>query len=530
MAWLLRFARILLHRRPRAGDGAVPGAAAGAPGRGGVVEACARGAAWRRRPVLRVAAAALCGVAALFATPICNAVQYQIVYVPVTVMVNGKAVVIRRPVIRPVPPQPLLYTLGVQPDGAGTVTSTPPGIDCGADCSEAYAIGTAVTLNAAPAAGSSFSGWSGDCAGTAPACTVTLDKARSVTASFVSVPPPSAGAPTIGGCPLFPDQAIFNVRIDDRARFPAHAQSDVWVNGIGGTRRLHADWGVNDNPEQYADYYGIPYNVVDGSTATTAWPVVSLEDGYPEESDCAVAQSGGGYRIHRGCHTLAAAQRRFPFPLDARIKLEGGACNDPDNCGDRHVLVLEQGACRLWESWFTYKSGGVWSAGSTAAWDLRSHAMRPVTWTSADAAGLPILPLLARVDEASAGEVRHALRVTFRDGVLAKAYVWPGRHRAGGDTAGGIPFGALLRLKSSFVVPAAWTTQAQALARAMQRYGLYVADIGSDLYVQGEPSARWDAATISQLQSLPMNQFEFVDTTTITRDPRFDPDSLRGAW
>lgn len=329
---------------------------------------------------------------------------------------------------------------------------------------------------------------------------------------------------------MFPDQAIFNVRIDDRARFPAHAQSNAWINSIGSTRRLHADWGVNDNPQQNADYYGIPYNIVDGTTATTTWPLVSLEDGYPDESDCAAAQPGGGYAIHRGCHTLATSQRRFPFPLDDRIKLEGGACNDPDNCGDRHVLVVEQGTCRLWESWFTYKAGGAWSAGSTAAWDLRAYALRPGTWTSADAAGLPILPLLARVDEASAGEVRHALRVTFRDGVLAKANVWPARHRAGGDTAGGIPFGALLRLMPSYIVPSTWTTQARALARAMQRYGLYVADIGSDLYVQGEPSARWDEATITQLQTLPMNQFEFVDTSAVTADPRFDPNSLRGAW
>jgi hypothetical protein len=477
----------------------------------------------------RVAGAGLCSTVALLLAPASHAVQYQIVYVPVTVLVNGKPVVIRRPVVRPVPP-PARFTLSVQLIGTGTVTSTPAGIDCGADCSEAYTGGTAVTLNAVTAAGASFGGWGGDCAGTAPSCMLTVDQTRSVMATFTVAPAPPSSAPTIGGCPMFPDQAIFNVRIDDRARFPAHAQSSAWINSIGSTRRVHADWGMNDNPQQFADYYGIPYNTVDGTAATTAWPLVSLDDGYPDESDCAVAQSGGAFGIHRGCDTLVATQRRFPFPLDARIKLEGGACNDPDSCGDRHVLVVEQGTCRLWESWFTYKTNGIWSAGSTAAWDLRSYAMRPDTWTSADAAGLPILPLLARVDEASAGEVRHALRVTFRDSALAKAYVWPGRHRAGGDTAGGIPFGALLRLRSTFVIPTTWTPQAQALARAMQRYGLYVADIGSDLYVQGEPSARWDAATITQLQTLPMNQFEFVDTAAVTTDPRFDPNSLRGAW
>jgi hypothetical protein len=194
------------------------------------------------------------------------------------------------------------------------------------------------------------------------------------------------------------------------------------------------------------------------------------------------------------------------------------------------VLVVEQGRCRLWESWLSYKVNGAWTSGGGAAWDLRGYALRPDGWTSSDAAGLPILPLVARVDEASAGEIRHALRVTFRDSVLANTYVWPGRHRAGNATAGGIPFGSLLRLRTDFTIPATWTTQAQALARAMQRYGLYVSDIGSDLYVQGEPSAQWNESTISQIQTLQMNQFEFVDISAVTRDPRFSPDSYQGAW
>lgn len=339
----------------------------------------------------------------------------------------------------------------------------------------------------------------------------------------------AGGAPMLGGCPLFPEKAMFNLRIDDRNRFPVHAQNAAWIAAIGGTRRLHADWGINDNPQQFADYYGIPYNVVDGTPATTGWPLVSFPNGYPDESDCALAQSGG-YAIRRGCDTLASAQRRFPFPLDSRIKAEGGACNDPASCGDRHVLVVEQGNCRLWESWLSYQVGGAWTSGSTAAWDLRSYALRPDTWTSSDAAGLPVLPLLAREAEASAGEVRHAFRVTFLDSVLARSYVWPARHFAGGETAGGVPLGALLRLRADVPIPSSWTVQAQALARAMQRYGLYVADIGSNLFVQGEPSARWSEATISQLQTLQMSQFEFVDLSAITRDPRFNSGSLQGAW
>jgi hypothetical protein len=340
----------------------------------------------------------------------------------------------------------------------------------------------------------------------------------------------------LGNCQMFPQAAMFNQRIDDATRFPAHTQSGAWVAAIGGTRRLHADWGTNDNAQQFDTYYGIPYNVVDGSSATTLWPSISFDasdptngPGVPDESDCAVA-SGSGFTLQRDCSAVAVPARRFPFPLDNLLKAEHGRCNDPQQCGDRHVLIVEQGACRLWESYFSYQVGGQWRAYSSAAWDLRSLAMRPDTWTSGDAAGLPILPLLARVDEANAGEVRHALRVTFRDSMMARAYVWPARHRAGGDTPGGIPFGALMRLRSDVAIPSQWSTQAQALARAMQRYGLYVADIGSDLYVQGEPNAQWSDSTITQLQSLRMDQFEFVDVRAVTGHARFDANSYAGAW
>lgn len=336
---------------------------------------------------------------------------------------------------------------------------------------------------------------------------------------------------------MFPATAVFNTRIDDPVRFPALAQSAQWVQAIGTTRALHMDWGRNDNPQQWSDYYGIPFNGVDSGFKDSDWPVVSFSitdpragngDGVPDESDCAVAD-GAGFRLQRGCQSLSPVQRRFPFPYDDRLKAEFGACNDATQCGDRHVLVVERGACRLWESYFSYKVGGQWFAYSTAAWDLRSHALRPNTWTSGDAAGLPILPLLARVDEATAGEVRHALRVTFRDSVLSRTAVWPARHVAGGSS-GSIPYGAVLRLRSDIAIPANWTPQARALAQAMQRYGLYVADIGSDGFIQGEPSAKWDPATIQQLQSLRIGQFEFVDLGSITRDARFNRDSLQAVW
>lgn len=345
----------------------------------------------------------------------------------------------------------------------------------------------------------------------------------------------AGGAPQIGGCEVFPASAVFNQPVDDRGRFPVHASSDAWIALIGN-RSLHADWGQSEDQQAWQTYYGIPYNVVNG--ASLAWPGVSFQtndpragngDGVPEESDCALPQ-GSGFALERGCARFPASQLRFPYPELAGLKAEGGACNDARSCGDRHVLVVESGACRLWESYFSYHLDGQWTAYSTAAWDLNSHAMRPDSWTSADAAGLPITPLLVRADEAEAGDIQHAFRVTFRDSVLTNTYVWPARHRAGGATANGIPFGSRLRLKAGFNPPATWSTQAKAVVRAMQRYGLLVADIGSDLYVQGEPSTRWSSQTIGQLQSLRMTDFEFVDMRSVTGDARFKPDSFQATW
>jgi len=334
----------------------------------------------------------------------------------------------------------------------------------------------------------------------------------------------------LGSCPAFPATAIFNTRIDDVTRFPAHASSAAWISAIGGTRALHADWGTSENSAA-ADYYGIPSNLLSASGPQTDWPSLSFTaDGAPDESDCAVANGSGGHDLVRNCQSQPAASLRFPMPRDAVIKLEGGSCNDPAACGDRHVLVIEQGACRLWESYFTYRSAaGQWSAYSTAAWDLNANTMRPDGWTSGDAAGLPIAPLLVRASEASAGEIPHALRVTFRDAVLADTHAWPARHHAG-NSSGSIPFGSLLRLKAGFAIPSTWSTQARAIATAMQRHGLYVADIGTDLYVQGDPSVQWSGGTITQIQSLRMSDFEFVDLGVVTRDPRFNGNSFAASW
>jgi hypothetical protein len=328
----------------------------------------------------------------------------------------------------------------------------------------------------------------------------------------------SAGVPN--ACPYFPPDAIFNTRID---QLPVHPRSGEWVADIGPRRPFHADWGTQEDPASRA-YYGIPVNVVGGAATATTWPRVNIH-GAPEESDCATV-SAGTVQVQQDCSGARGSQARFPFPAPSATLFEGGVCPANADCGDRHVLVVEQGSCRLWEAYQGYANaeGSLWRATSVATWDLRSNGMRPATWTSTDAAGLPIAPLLARAAEASSGEIKHGLRVTFRNAVMSRrGFDWPATHAAG--SGGGIPFGAILRLKASFQIPSNWGPQARAVAVAMQRHGLYVADNGSDLFVQGEPSAQWDEAIFGQLRGIRVADFEFVDTSPIRARAGFSPRS-----
>jgi hypothetical protein len=347
--------------------------------------------------------------------------------------------------------------------------------------------------------------------------------------SAAATPAPAAAAPAPAlampaDCGLFPASAIFNTRIDDVARFPAHAMSANWIATVGAATPFFANWGGSSDPAQQDDYWGLPVNVVD--SGGTQWPQVAFdfpggEHGYVQESDCATAADGSG--IVQGCGNVAAANRRFPFPSGRTLVESTNA--------DHHVLVVDRGACRLWEAYGAQQdASGQWFAMSTATWDLRSNALRPDGWGSADAAGLPITPLLARASEASTGEIRHALRVTFRDPALSLEHVWPARFSAGGDNPGAIPFGALLRLKPDFVIPDGWSPQARAVALAAKRYGLYVADNGADFYVQGEPDSAWDASVGRQLQGITLAEMEFVDLGAITRDAHFSANSLQAAW
>lgn len=332
----------------------------------------------------------------------------------------------------------------------------------------------------------------------------------------------SAG-PTIAGCPALPVNHIFNTPIDT---LPVHPSSDAFIQTIGASRRLHLDLGTTTN-QQAADFYGIPYNIVRGSSFE--WPTVAYHAADPEldwdaraESDCA---SDLGRDVLSPC---TAALPRLPIAAD--VLVEGGinSAADQKPYGDHHLLLLDSDTCRLWEAFHAYSPGpGTWNIYGSAMFDLRSTAMRPERWSSSDAAGFPILPLLLRAGEASTGEIRHALRFTIQSPKIRTAYVWPARHMTTNGTSSPNlpPMGQLFRLKASYPIPPSFSLQARAILLAMKTYGMYIADGGSDMFVTGEPSAAWTDATISQVQSVDASQFEAVDLTPITSRPGFDPHS-----
>jgi hypothetical protein len=338
----------------------------------------------------------------------------------------------------------------------------------------------------------------------------------------------AATGPTIGGCPLLPVDHVFNTPID---ALPVHANSDAFIATIGGTRRLHLDLGTQTD-QQAADYYGIPFNLVRGSQLT--WPTVAFRSTDPgltwdprPESDCAV---GAAHTLARPCTAATAPTPTLPIP--ANVLVEGGvnSAANQQPYGDHHILVVDTDTCWLWEAYHAYApQPNVWNIYGAAGFDLRANALRPLEWTSADAAGFPILPLLLRADEASTGTIRHALRFTIASNKIRIGYVWPARHLTdNGTTSTSLPpMGQLFRLKASFVIPANYTTQAKAILQAMKTYGMYIADGGSDMYVTGDPSAAWQDATFSQVQSVAASSFEAVDLAPIMARPGFDVNSGR---
>jgi hypothetical protein len=275
--------------------------------------------------------------------------------------------------------------------------------------------------------------------------------------------------PSIAGCQVFPQDNPWNTDISSA---PVHPNSANFIASIGtsGTGFLHADFGSNPD-------YGIPYIVVPQSQPMTPINFTA----YGDESD----------------------PGPYPIPLNAPI--EGGS--------DRHVLALQQGTCKLYELFAASPGATQWNAESGAIWDLNTGALRPAGWTSADAAGLPILPGLARYDEVQSGEITHALRVTV--GQTQKGYILPATHWASTSTnPNRPPMGLRLRLRADFDL-SGYSGDALVILTAAKKYGLIIADNGTSWYITGARDPRWDDDDLNQLKTVPDSAFEAVYTGPI---------------
>jgi hypothetical protein len=201
-----------------------------------------------------------------------------------------------------------------------------------------------------------------------------------------------------------------------------------------------------------------------------------------------------------------------PYPIPAHPLIEGG----PDATGDRHVLLVDRDACRLYELYDLERTGTGWHGGSGAFWSLRSNALRPDGWTSADAAGLPILPGLVRYDEVAAGLITHALRFTAPR--TAQAHIYPARHDAGRTVPGLPPMGLRVRLKASVDIRG-FSPQARVILQALKIYGIILADNGSPWYITGAPDPRWNDDDLHQLKRITGADLEVVDTSHLRNGP-----------
>jgi hypothetical protein len=276
-------------------------------------------------------------------------------------------------------------------------------------------------------------------------------------------------------CSAFPATSIWHA---DISRLPVFGRSAQWIAHMGSTRTLHPDFGPSYGEQSVP--YGIPITYV---TSTHAKPGVTFD--YASESD------------------------RVGYPLGADTKIEGGQMTS----GDRHAIIVDKSACRVYETWATRKNGTQWHAGSGATWNLRSNALRKSGYTSADAAGLPILPGLLRYDEVAAGKVDHAIR--FTTDVTDRRFTWPARHQAGSVSDLTYPrMGARFRLKASFSI-ARLRPDTQVVLKAMKAYGLVLADNGSPWYFQGTQDTRWNEDMLDQLKGIPASAFEAVDVSSL---------------
>jgi hypothetical protein len=284
----------------------------------------------------------------------------------------------------------------------------------------------------------------------------------------------SAQPPAIGSCAIQPANNIWNTPVD---KLPVAANSATWVATIGASLHMHADFGSglwNGGP------IGIPFVTVAGTQ--TKYPASFT---YASESD------PGPYAA----------------PLNAPI--EGGS----QSTGDRHAIALDTDNCILYELYNAFPQTASWQADSGAIFDLKSNALRPDTWTSADAAGLPILPGLVRYDEVAAGDIRHAIRFTVPQ--TRRAYVWPARHYASSLTGAQYPpMGQYFRLKASFDITP-YPADVQVILRALKKYGMILADNGSSWYISGAPDSRWNNSNLAMLNQVPGSNFEAIDVSSL---------------
>jgi hypothetical protein len=318
----------------------------------------------------------------------------------------------------------------------------------------------------------------------------TTAKPKPALPATTAAPPPATAAPagprpapgipgSLGSCSLFPRS---NYWYADVSTLPVHALSANYVNSVGAGKKMHADFGSgawDGGP------IGIPFTLVPAGQ-----PGANIAFEYGDESEPG------------------------PYPIPADAPIEGG----PNSDGDRHILVVEDTTCRLYEVFAAYPDGGGgWNAGSGAVWDLSSNALRPDGWTSADAAGLPILPGLVRYDEVAAGRIDHAIRITVPK--TQKAYVWPARHRASSSTDPNLPpMGTWFRLRADFDI-SGFPAEAQVILQALKTHGGIVADNGSAWYISGAPDERWDNDALHTLGQVPGSAFEAVDASSMMVDP-----------
>jgi hypothetical protein len=281
--------------------------------------------------------------------------------------------------------------------------------------------------------------------------------------------------PSAPACPIFPANNAWNERVD---KLPVAASSATLIASIGLDTGLHPDFGsglYDGRP------IGIPFDVVSRPTPRTR---VTFD--YADESD------------------------RVAYPIPKSVHIEGGR----NSTGDRHAILVDKSACRLYELYALYpKAGGGWKAGSGATWSLRSNAVRPAGWTSADAAGLPIFPGLARYDEVSRGVIDHALRFTVEH--TRRAYVYPARHYASSSDDPSLPpMGLRVRLKASVDI-SGFPRQARIVLQALKTYGMIVADNGSNWYISGVPDPHWSNDDLHTIGRITGSDFEVVDTSSL---------------